>query len=76
MDVLQIDSDLDVFSGIELRDDLLADLERRLLDTDVDLSNALRTITSSADEYQKQVISASGSRVRMVAPAGSGKTQT
>ncbi len=73
MDVTTIESD---FEDIELRAELLADLEQRLLKADVDVSDALSRFSPQADESQKRLIESTAKRIRMVAPAGSGKTQT
>ncbi len=52
------------------------EIYRRITEAPLDISAALEKFKPLADEYQKEVISSSGNTIRVVAPAGSGKTQT
>ena len=75
--VNHIFDDLDIEFNFELRQEALENLESRLAQAPVNIYEALRSyVPQSADEYQKQVILSQASTIRVVAPAGSGKTQT
>jgi len=67
----------DEFADFELRDELERELDRRLKEADVDARPALKDFNPTADEDQLSLVSATGHQtIRLVAPAGSGKTQT
>ena len=66
----------DKFDDFGLRQEALADLMRKVQEEPLDLQNSLAPFTASADSYQEKVIVAEESTIRLVAPAGSGKTQT
>jgi DNA helicase II / ATP-dependent DNA helicase PcrA len=67
----------DEFADFEIREELEQELERRLREADLDARPALKDFEPSADEDQLSLIRASGHQtIRLVAPAGSGKTQT
>lgn len=67
----------DAFGDFEVREDLERELETRLTQTDLDARPALKAFEPVADDDQLSLIRASGHQtIRLVAPAGSGKTQT
>lgn len=75
--VNHIFDDLDIEFDFELRQEALETLESRLAQAPVNIYEALRSyVPQGADEYQKQVILSQANTIRVVAPAGSGKTQT
>lgn len=67
---------VDEFEDFELRQSLLADLQHRISETPVDVRDALAAWRPDADEFQRQVIGHQSQVLRVVAPAGCGKTQT
>lgn len=69
-------TDLDFTDDFEIRQQVLRDLEDRITTTSIDIRNALLSYTPNADNYQQMVIDAEAETIRVVAPAGSGKTQT
>lgn len=60
----------------EVRPEAAAELQRLLAAVPVDTRNALAQFVAVGDEHQQKVIAAADVTVRLVAPAGSGKTQT
>jgi DNA helicase II / ATP-dependent DNA helicase PcrA len=67
----------DEFADFEVREELERELEKRLIQTDLDARPALTAFEPVADGDQLSLIRASGHQtIRLVAPAGSGKTQT
>lgn len=60
----------------ELRSEVLAELEKQLAEAGDDTRAALSSFIPNADSFQMAVIKASDHTIRLVAPAGSGKTQT
>jgi DNA helicase II / ATP-dependent DNA helicase PcrA len=67
----------DEFADFEVREELERELEKRLTQTDLDARPALKAFEPIADDDQLSLIRASGHQtIRLVAPAGSGKTQT
>lgn len=75
--VNHIFDDLNIDFGFELRQEALENLESRLAQAPVNIYEALQSyVPQSADQYQKQVILSQANTIRVVAPAGSGKTQT
>jgi DNA helicase-2/ATP-dependent DNA helicase PcrA len=66
----------DEFAEFDVREELERQLEKRLTESDIDSRPALKAFEPSADEEQLSLISASGQTIRLIAPAGSGKTQT
>jgi DNA helicase-2/ATP-dependent DNA helicase PcrA len=69
-------SDNDFSDDFEFRREALEDLLRKINEAPVDIRKALLSFTASADPYQEKVLSAPENTIRLVAPAGSGKTQT
>ncbi len=75
--VNHIYDDLDIGFDFELREEALEKLESRLAEAPINILEALQNyVSQNADEYQKQVILSPAKTIRVVAPAGSGKTQT
>ena len=68
--------ELNFSEDFEIRDELLQQLLHRIRESDPDTRAALSDYTLDADEHQTKVIHAVGKVLRLVAPAGSGKTQT
>jgi DNA helicase-2/ATP-dependent DNA helicase PcrA len=66
----------DEFADFDVREELERQLEERLTTADIDARPALRSFEPSADEDQLSLIHHEGEIIRLVAPAGSGKTQT
>jgi DNA helicase-2/ATP-dependent DNA helicase PcrA len=66
----------DEFEDFDVREELERQLEERLSASDLDQRPALKSFEPSADEEQLSLIHARGEILRLVAPAGSGKTQT
>jgi hypothetical protein len=67
----------DEFADFEVREELERELEKRLTQPDLDGRPALKSFEPIADDDQLSLIHASGHQlIRLVAPAGSGKTQT
>jgi ATP-dependent DNA helicase UvrD/PcrA len=67
----------DEFADFEVREELERELEKRLTQSDLDARPALKSFEPIADDDQLSLIHASGHKtIRLVAPAGSGKTQT
>lgn len=67
----------DEFADFEIREELEQELEKRLSQADLDARPALKDFEPSADDDQLSLIRATGHQtIRLVAPAGSGKTQT
>ncbi len=69
-------SDLEFSDDFEIRKEIEAELIRKINETPTDTRAALKSFHPSADPYQQKVIAASEQTIRLVAPAGSGKTQT
>jgi len=67
---------IDLAEDFEIREQVQADLLRRITEAPVDSRAALSDYVPTADEHQYKVIRADEQTVRLVAPAGSGKTQT
>lgn len=79
MSVRKVSADIeleDEFGDFDVREELEKQLEKRLSESDIDSRPALRAFQPSADEDQLSLINADGQAIRLVAPAGSGKTQT
>ena len=68
--------ELNFSEDFEIRDELLQQLLHRIRESDPDTRAALSDYTLDADEHQTNVIHAVGKVLRLVAPAGSGKTQS
>jgi DNA helicase II / ATP-dependent DNA helicase PcrA len=66
----------DEFADFEVREELEKELERRLTESDLDGRSPLRNFEPIADDDQRAVINSRSQTVRIVAPAGAGKTQT
>jgi DNA helicase-2/ATP-dependent DNA helicase PcrA len=69
-------ADFDLSEDFEIREQVQADLLQRITEAPVDTRAALSDYVPTADEHQYKVIHADDHTVRLVAPAGSGKTQT
>jgi DNA helicase-2/ATP-dependent DNA helicase PcrA len=69
-------ADLGFQQGFELRDELLRELSARLESAPVSVQRPLLSFVPQVDEYQRKVVEAEVHTMRVVAPAGSGKTQT
>ena len=69
-------SDLSISEDLQLRDEALASLVQRIRSAPVDTRSALSALELRADQFQHRVIEAQERTIRLVAPAGSGKTQT
>jgi flagellar biosynthesis GTPase FlhF len=66
----------DEFADFDVREELERQLEERLMTADLDSRAALTAFSPSADDDQLSLIHHDGEIMRLVAPAGSGKTQT
>jgi DNA helicase-2/ATP-dependent DNA helicase PcrA len=66
----------DEFADFDVREELERELEQRLSEADLDTRPALRAFEPSADGDQMSLIEARAETIRLLAPAGSGKTQT
>jgi DNA helicase-2/ATP-dependent DNA helicase PcrA len=66
----------DFADDFDVRAEACAELQRILIEAPVDTRNALASFAAAGDEHQQRVIQANELTVRLVAPAGSGKTQT
>jgi DNA helicase-2/ATP-dependent DNA helicase PcrA len=75
-DVEHIFTDITFSQDFRVREEALEKLERRIREAPVDTREALASFRAIADQYQQQVIESTQSMIRLVAPAGSGKTQT
>ena len=67
--------DLD-FDDLTIRDDLAADLESRLVSSIASYDDCLKNFVPNSDEFQISVVNETSDTIRMIAPAGAGKTQT
>jgi DNA helicase II / ATP-dependent DNA helicase PcrA len=76
MSALAIPETIDLAEEFEIREQVQADLLRRITEAPVDSRAALADYVPTADEHQYKVIHADEQTIRLVAPAGSGKTQT
>lgn len=76
MTVNHILTDLDFSSDFELREQALETLTRRITEAAVSTRQALAPFLVTADPHQEAIIRSSAPTIRMVAPAGAGKTQT
>ncbi|QOZ25913.1 ATP-dependent helicase [Bradyrhizobium sp. CCBAU 51753] len=66
----------DEFANFNMREELERELEQRLREVDVDARPALKAFQPAADDDQLSLIHAPHQTIRLIAPAGSGKTQT
>ncbi|MBA7469763.1 ATP-dependent DNA helicase PcrA [subsurface metagenome] len=66
----------DEFASFDVREELERQLEQRLREVDLDARPALKPFRPAADEDQLSLIHAPHQTIRLIAPAGSGKTQT
>jgi DNA helicase II / ATP-dependent DNA helicase PcrA len=69
-------SDIEFLLDFDLRDEALNNLEESLITAPLDIRAPLLSFVPNADSHQEKVIQASEDTIRIVAPAGSGKTQT
>lgn len=76
METSSISRPLDLSEEFEIREQVQAQLLRRITDVPVDTRAALSDYVPSSDEHQHKVIRSEENTIRLVAPAGSGKTQT
>ena len=60
----------------KIRVELYNELTRKLKESPVEVQEALKDYHNGADEYQQIAINANRNTIRILAPAGSGKTQT
>src|SRR5947208_10826550 len=67
---------IDFPDGFDIRKEVLDELLRKINDAPIDTRQALKSFVASADPFQEKVIDAPENSIRLVAPAGSGKTQT
>lgn len=67
---------IDEFADFEVREELERQLEQRLTEVELDSRPALKAFEPNADNDQLGIIRATEPLIRLVAPAGSGKTQT
>jgi DNA helicase II / ATP-dependent DNA helicase PcrA len=76
--VNHIASDLEVSFDfdIEIREEALNQLKEALAAAPIDIREPLQGFVTNADRYQEKVIQSQEETIRVVAPAGSGKTQT
>lgn len=74
--VLHIYADVEFTDDFRLREEALQRLSQRLAQAPLDLREALAEFKPVADTYQQKVIESSEPTIRLLAPAGSGKTQT
>lgn len=75
-DAEHIFTGLDFSLDFEIREAAVEAIARRISSSTVDEREALPSYSMTADEFQLQVIHAKDQTIRLVAPAGSGKTQT
>jgi DNA helicase-2/ATP-dependent DNA helicase PcrA len=75
-DVQHILCDLDFDAGIEISAEVFERLRSDLDSAPLSVQDPLKQIQATADEFQTRVIEARAEVIRMLAPAGSGKTQT
>jgi DNA helicase-2/ATP-dependent DNA helicase PcrA len=66
----------DPFEDFDVREELERELEKRLTELDLDARPALKAFEPFADDDQLSLIHAPHQTIRLIAPAGSGKTQT
>jgi DNA helicase-2/ATP-dependent DNA helicase PcrA len=71
-DILEID----ISTDFEIRDIALNNLISRIEESTIDVREKLQNYNGEVDEFQKKVVEAEESVIRVLAPAGSGKTQT
>ena len=76
MSISPITKTVDLCEDFQIREQVQADLLRRIARAPVDSRASLSDYLPTADEHQHKVVDARESTVRLVAPAGSGKTQT
>jgi DNA helicase-2/ATP-dependent DNA helicase PcrA len=75
-DVQHILCDLEFDAGIEISAEVFERLRSDLDSAPLSVQDPLKQIQATADEFQTRVIEARAEVIRMLAPAGSGKTQT
>ncbi len=73
---IQIFDEIGFDSGIHVTDAQLEDFARKIIEGGIDARKELVNFKPLADEFQTRVIDTDKHTVRVVAPAGSGKTQT
>ncbi len=76
MTVNHILTDLGFSKDIKVREEALESLTRRIKEASVSTRQALAPFAVAADPHQDAVIKSPAPTIRMVAPAGAGKTQT
>ena len=76
MTVNRILPDLNFSTDFKVRDQALEILRRRIKEAAVSTRQALIPFAVAADPHQEAVIKSPARTIRMVAPAGAGKTQT
>ena len=60
----------------DIREEVFNKLRGKLLESPLQIREALDSFKPLVDPYQEKVLQAAGNTIRVVAPAGSGKTQT
>lgn len=68
-------ADIDFEQHFELRNEALKELDRRLDAAPVEIQEPLAAFVPKADEFQQEVVDSNANTMRVVAPAGSGKTR-
>lgn len=77
VDHLEIDfADIDISTNFVIRDFVFNQFSQRLTTSAIEIREPLKDFRPLADEFQQKVIDASNNTIRVLAPAGSGKTQT
>ena len=76
MTVNRVLTDLDFSTDFKVRDQALAALARRIKAAAVSTRQSLASFAVTADPHQDAVVRSPARTIRMVAPAGAGKTQT
>src|SRR5574340_559556 len=74
--------DVQVFDGLEfdtaiqVPDEVIEEFVKKIVQAPIDTRSALANYAPKADKYQQNVLDGNEQRIRVIAPAGSGKTQT
>src|SRR4030042_3906335 len=76
MDLYHILTSIPFSEDFEIRAEAQKDLENRIRQAPIDIKDALFSFKAEADQFQRKVIDSDSNTIRVVAPAGSGKTQT
>jgi DNA helicase-2/ATP-dependent DNA helicase PcrA len=76
MNLYHIFTSIPFSEDFEIRAEAQKDLEDRMRQAPIDIKDALVSFKAEADQFQRKVIDSGSNTIRVVAPAGSGKTQT